>query len=266
MSGVRPEWVAGTDFIMVHRELVTVLDGDYEAAMVLDRIRFRSGRDGWWVATAPEMQAETCLTEWKLKAAVKHLRDVGLIESVRVSSFDPTQKWRLVMEESSVPCGMETSDTGSVKEESSDTVKEESSDTSSKNSKNTSGSTVQDPEMHPMRAIRRDWQPSGGFATYLHATYPHVDIERRVREFVLWHMQNSKTSRSWEALLETWISRDEAEATDLEGTDDLGIPRTQRKTSSVQPAQPGDPDYFDPDLIFDPELVFRNGTESKEQP
>lgn len=102
MTGVDPAWIAGTDFIMVHRSLVAALDGNYEAAMVLDRVRFRSSgpgsANGWWEATRAELQEETGLSKWKLDQAVKLLKEAGFLESERITSYDPTQRWRVILE------------------------------------------------------------------------------------------------------------------------------------------------------------------------
>jgi hypothetical protein len=118
----------------------------------------------------------------------------------------------------------------------------------------------------PTRVLPDGWEPSPEKMAALDSEFGRVvDLRYLLRRFRN-HYVEGQTSRNWDAKFENWVLTEAARATDLEGTDDLGIPRTQRKTSSVQPAQPGDPDYFDPDLIFDPELVFRNGTESKEQP
>lgn len=102
MTGVRPEWIASNDFIMVHRGLVAALDGDYEAAMVLDRIRFRSAGpgsvNGWWEASRDELREECCLSKWKCDQAVKVLKEAGFLESERITPYDPTQRWRVVVE------------------------------------------------------------------------------------------------------------------------------------------------------------------------
>jgi hypothetical protein len=81
---------------MVHLDLVDDLDGDFQAAMLLDRIRFRAG-SGWWEATYSELMSDTRLSEHQVKRCLKKLRDVGFLESKRVSPYDPTQMFRLVV-------------------------------------------------------------------------------------------------------------------------------------------------------------------------
>jgi hypothetical protein len=80
----------------------------------------------------------------------------------------------------------------------------------------------------------------------LAAEFGHlVDITLSLRRFRN-HYAEGQTSRNWEAKFENWVLSDYQRAGAEAGTDSVGIPNTQRKTSIVQPAQPGDPDYFDP--------------------
>lgn len=94
--GVPANHIAGTNFIMVHLDLVDDLDGDFHAALLLDRIRFRAG-DGWWSATREQLMADTRLNEYHLKRAIKVLRGMGFLETERVSAYDATLKYRVVI-------------------------------------------------------------------------------------------------------------------------------------------------------------------------
>lgn len=97
MTGVNPEWVAGRDFIMLHLDLVDALNGSYAAAALVSRIAYRADDDGWWTATRDQLCAETRLTPAVLRRALDELREAGMIESERVSRFDATQRWRVVL-------------------------------------------------------------------------------------------------------------------------------------------------------------------------
>lgn len=105
MNGVQPEWIAGHNFVMLHLDLVDALDGSLEAALLLDRIRFRSGGDGWWAATYAEMMADCRLSEHKFKTALTLLRDRGFIEDERVTRFESRRRYRVVVAGEDVPPG-----------------------------------------------------------------------------------------------------------------------------------------------------------------
>lgn len=105
------------------------------------------------------------------------------------------------------------------------------------------------PEIHPSRRMTPDWQPSVAFLFFLRRAYPRVNVTEQVVRFRNYYYANRQTSGSWEARLENWVSTEQerAEQRALNGTDDMGIPLAQRATSIVPgPAQPGDPNYFDP--------------------
>lgn len=96
MTGVRREWLSGHGFMRLHLDLIDALGGSWEAAALLDRIMFRSGEDGWWTATLPEIEQECRLSRRKLRRAIQELRDAGMLTSERVSAFDPTLRWRVL--------------------------------------------------------------------------------------------------------------------------------------------------------------------------
>lgn len=117
MSGLDPRLLIAGDFIMLRMALVDALDGDIEAALVLQRIAWRCERDGFWKATHEDIQQETRLSEWKVKTALKTLRDKGFLNAERAGAYDPTLVWtiRYVTEESSNTVTEETSVTPSTK-------------------------------------------------------------------------------------------------------------------------------------------------------
>lgn len=96
-GGVPAQLLASTDFVMIHFGLVDLLGGSWEAAAVLARIEYRSGRDGWWTATLDEMQADMRLGPRPLRRALQELRDAGMLVSERVNRFNATQRWRIVI-------------------------------------------------------------------------------------------------------------------------------------------------------------------------
>lgn len=98
------------DFILLRMSLVDALDGDFEAAIVLQRIAWRCERHGEWPATREEIQAETRLSAWKVKQALTKLRAKGWLASRRSSRADATLVWFLPPEmEDSATCPEESS-------------------------------------------------------------------------------------------------------------------------------------------------------------
>lgn len=114
------------------------------------------------------------------------------------------------------------------------------------------GSVV--PERHPSRQMTADWRPRPEFVAYLDRAYRHVNVLASGVRFRNYHFAKQSTSKSFEALLENWVSNDEDRilAQFDGGTDELGVPRTQRGTSIVGDAlKPGDEGYFDPSSFSD---------------
>lgn len=134
--GLNPDRIAGTNFIMLHLDLVDDLDGDFLAALLLDRIRFRAGV-GWWTATREMLRDDTRLSEHQLKHGLNKLRDMGYVETKRVSAYDPTLMYRVVFTETTVMEDSATTRSGispPVMEDSAVTVMEDFTITSTKNS------------------------------------------------------------------------------------------------------------------------------------
>jgi hypothetical protein len=261
MTGVRREWITSNNFVMLHLDLVDALGGSYEAAALLNRIQYRAG-DGWWVVTKAEMAADIRLSEWKMDRAIKELRDAGMVESERVDRFHSTLRWRLCWapeEDSSFPGTGDTSLPTHPEEDSSLSGEEDSSFSSSKNIRTTvqSGTHVrvdEAPERHPQRQITNDWTPANGFKSSLCHDYPLVNVDAALRRFVDHHIGRGDTNRSWEAEFRKWVSldQDRLERDREGGTDDLGIPYNQRKTSIVGDGRkPGEEGYVDPQELIE---------------
>lgn len=136
MTGSDRAWAASRDFLIIHLDLLDVLDGSYAAAAVWSRIHYRAGADGWWTATREQMCTETRLTERVLRRALEELRAIGLVEAARVSPFDPTLRWRIVWDRPDARDEHLLTDGQNVTpvmDESSNSVSDDSSITSSQN-------------------------------------------------------------------------------------------------------------------------------------
>lgn len=136
-TGLNPAWVAGNNFIMLHLDLVDALSGDFHAALLLERIKFRAG-DGWWTATRDQLERDTRLSEYQVHKALKHLRDVGFLETQRVSPYDPTLMYRVIIAAKTVNVETTTTTMGKprpVSEETTFTRGTKTTITSTKNSK-----------------------------------------------------------------------------------------------------------------------------------
>lgn len=105
-----------------------------------------------------------------------------------------------------------------------------------------------EPDTHPSRPLSSSWQPRPVWARWLLRKYPGIDVQECARRFVLFHVSKQDTSRSWEAALEVWVSHDYERWREQQGTDDLGVPKGQRKSRSAA-AQPGDADYVSPEEL-----------------
>lgn len=107
------------------------------------------------------------------------------------------------------------------------------------------------PATHPSRRMTNDWAPSVTMRDWLLERYNLTfDQLREIgRRFVAHHISKGTTSRSWEAEFTKWVSTD-AERYDekRQGTDDRGVPYGQRPRTN-RAAQPGDPDYVDPEEL-----------------
>jgi hypothetical protein len=74
-----------------------------------------------------------------------------------------------------------------------------------------------------------------------------IDLVLSLRRFRLYYSEG-QVSRNWDAKFEAWVVGDAQRVKDRErgATDDLGVPLTQRKDSTMPSAlQPGDEGYVD---------------------
>lgn len=131
-KGADPRLVVAGDFIVLRMALVDALDGNFEAAILFQRLVWRCERTGEWAASRAELEAETRLSERKVKGAVKKLRDMGWITSRRQSSYDPTPVWSIVWQGGDLDHSSRVESVPHVKDETSRTVKDETSRTSYK--------------------------------------------------------------------------------------------------------------------------------------
>lgn len=94
--GFDPALLIGGDFVLVRTALLDALGGDLAAAVLLQRIAWRCERSPeGWRATREELRAETHLSEWQLRKALKALTDRGWLTSRRTSRFDSVQIWQV---------------------------------------------------------------------------------------------------------------------------------------------------------------------------
>ncbi len=95
-AGFDPALLIGGDFVLVRTALLDALGGDLAAAVLLQRIAWRCERapEGWR-ATREELRAETHLSEWQLRKALKVLTDRGWLTSRRASRYDSVQVWQV---------------------------------------------------------------------------------------------------------------------------------------------------------------------------
>lgn len=92
MAGIKREYLASQNFVMIHLSLID--HGlSWEAAGVLHRIDYRSGGGGWWTVTKSEMQKDMRISERKLDRALDELRGLGLLRSERATSTTALTRW-----------------------------------------------------------------------------------------------------------------------------------------------------------------------------
>lgn len=99
----------------------------------------------------------------------------------------------------------------------------------------------------PQQPLPDGWRPTDAKRDELRSEFGHlIDLNVSLRRFRN-HYSEGQTARNWEARFENWVLADVARHAPLEGTDDLGRPRTQSRASVVPPPlRPGDPGYFKP--------------------
>jgi hypothetical protein len=100
--------------------------------------------------------------------------------------------------------------------------------------------------LNPQTPMTLDWYPSRERWLSLKEEFGDaLDMNVVLRRFRNHHVSKGSVSRNWEAAFENWVLTDYERVGAEAGTDDLGIPRNQRK-SKVKPLQPGDEGYFNP--------------------
>ena len=100
--------------------------------------------------------------------------------------------------------------------------------------------------LRPQTPINSEWTPSRERWLSLKEEFGHaMDVEVALRRFRNYHLAKGDVSRDWEASFENWVLSDYERKGAESGTDDLGVPRNQRRTT-VTPLEPGDPGYFNP--------------------
>lgn len=101
--------------------------------------------------------------------------------------------------------------------------------------------------MEPTRPLPQGWRPSHQQWVSLEKEFgTTVDLPLALRRFQNFYVEG-QTSRNWPAKFENWVLSDvtKVRQTQREGTDERGIPYTQKKISRDPSPQPGDDDYID---------------------
>lgn len=93
MTGCDRSLVMQGDFILLRMALVDALGGDFESALVFQRICWRAERDGHWSATRQQIQDETRLSKWKVDKALRVLRERDWLLGEAEGGYDRTVRW-----------------------------------------------------------------------------------------------------------------------------------------------------------------------------
>lgn len=185
---------------------------------------------------------------------VTWLREGGYLTSHRAAAYDSTQVYQIDHDKLRTPEGgnpipevsnLQTSEPAKVRTSSSKNVR-------------TTSTVVEEvtqsveAETHPARVITNDWSPRPAFVRNLRALFPDFTLEMlrsSCQRFVDFHIARQDTSRSWEAAFRMWVGQDYERWLEQHkgGTDFLGVPHHQRPAPAG--AQPGDPDYVDPEEL-----------------
>lgn len=98
--------------------------------------------------------------------------------------------------------------------------------------------------MTPLTTLPEGWRPTHGVAMALHREHGHeIDLTLALQKFRAFHSEG-QTSRNWDARFTTWVLTDVQRVRERTrgGTDDLGVPHTQRRAER-RVLQPGDEGY-----------------------
>ena len=230
--------------------------GSIEGAVLIQFIHWsRNTATGEARLTYAEMSEGTGISERTVRRRMGLLRDGGWVVARRSSRDDATISWRVdVAKIEGASRGGQSGHLETARLATSETDNLATSSTQKEEELLVpvgTDATREEPERHPSRPIASNWTPRPDFHAYLREAYPHADVDSSIRRFALHHFAAQSTSKSWEAKLEVWVDNDNARAVSSlhEGTDDLGVPRTQRRAAGPLEARPGDPDYVDPDTL-----------------
>lgn len=241
-----PDLLVKGDFILLRTALVDALGGNFEAAIVLQRIAWRCERDGSWVASREVIQEETRLSEWKVKAAIKKLKALGWLTSERSSTWDATPRWRVITEQEdssqsraveNLPLDREDSSSSGVlrvggflppdeeiaeiltpdREESSRSEEEESSRSSLQTEETSPTAVVGEegeapapPPREPLRLLERRWNPDEPYIRMALETCPLVDLRSLLSRYILDRVEKGRACDSAEWY--RWATADQQRA------------------------------------------------------
>jgi hypothetical protein len=229
MSGLNPRLLIAGDFIMLRMALVDALDGDIEAALVLQRIAWRCERDGFWKASHEDIQQETRLSERKVKSALKVLRDKGYLTAKRATAYDATLVWSVLLDT----------------DETSDSERDETSVSPSSKTGETGAALPPLPTMEgqteafalqtpveskpvrrkkPVRPMPEDFTPTPEMIAWTKKHCPDIDARREWASFVNHHQAKGSMFADWVAAWRTWANKAQ------------GYIEERRKPDSLKPA------------------------------
>lgn len=254
-DSLHPDLLVKGDFILLRTALVDALGGNYEAAIVLQRIAWRCERDGSWSASREVIQEETRLSEWKVKAAIKKLRAMGWLTSERSSTWDATPRWRVITEQEdssqsraveSLPLDREDSSSSGVlrvggflppDEEIAEIRtldREESSRSEEEESSRSSLQTVETPSPPSVPSVAREWRPrfspSRESVTKMRVAYPtFTDVQLMlIADAVFqWTSEDKKRGAPSDRLFERFV-QNEKERLDKIERDEARAAREER--------------------------------------
>lgn len=221
------------DFVLLRMALVDDLDGDYEAAIVLQRIAWRCEHHEEWTATHAKIQAETRLSARKVKRALGVLRSRGYLTSRRTSPWDPTQAWRVVFDSAPVGDPGDARDVHHVMAESTSTGGGETVLTSLEDRETTptptagvapgvaptcDGATngherttspmVTSPTKRPT-PIPNDFTASPAMVAWARRHTPDVDAAFETQQFRDFHANSGKRGLDWVRAWHVWMRREQ---------------------------------------------------------
>lgn len=105
---LKNEWVNGSEFIMVSPELTKALGGDFVAAGVAARAKYRTNRKGyefdgliWWRCSVAELADDMGISIRQVRRALVVLEENGMVEKASHNiegSWDRTLSYRLIFD------------------------------------------------------------------------------------------------------------------------------------------------------------------------